>query len=349
MRINLDLLESEHLIGKLKLLELQNTISSFRNVTENSVERRLSQALNKIPPQYHLAAMALFGSIIYVTEDMLLDSWRYLWTSFCKIHAYSLQDILLLELDRDQIRDEFYHANKLTGRLEDNLPWRSTHDIIDTLMSIKNTGGRYLESFSRIRDKKVWIMLIDMSVSGSSVISEVERTQEIIDLICEGPKPKLVVLVQVITEEALAKLRKTDFEYYYGVRVPEYCAINHKDYHLIQDQGLLLQAKELCDWFAREHVLPSKNRLSVMAETDIDIARYGFGKSGWNIVTYKNTPNNSLPLFWFKPDSGNYLPPFLRIDSRVNKSWDGRREFISKVQKDEEFKTSIQNILRIAP
>ena len=296
MKVDLDILEKEQLIGKLKLLEFQNATSPFRNANEKNVERRLSQALKKIPDEFHQAALSIFGSVLYINENMLNDCWKYLWNTLINKHKCSMQNIWLLELDRDQLRDEFYRANQISGRLEDNLPWRSSHDIIDMLNNLEeNTySDILLDKFKSLVSRDIWVVLVDISISGSSVISEINRIQKLASLLRGAEKPKIIALVQIITEEAIVKLQDTGHNFLYGLKIPNSCAFNSEKYDLIKDSGLKIKAKELCIWFADTFILPYENRLAKLAKSDKNIAYFGFGGMGWNIVTHKNTPNNFI-------------------------------------------------------
>ncbi len=350
MNISLDLLESQHLIGRLKLIELLERQSKFRNSKEH-VERRFSQALKSLPPDFSQPALAIFGSILYITEQMLDNAWIFLFSELKrKIQPFpELDDIIILELDRDVLRDDFYRANSLVGRLQDNLPWRSSSDIIDVFMQLE--GGQIApeltESFSRFLKRRLWILLIDLSISGTSAMSEISRLHQIHSIFSKKRNVNIVALIQVATEEVVRLLDSSDYDYVCAIKIPKYCALNDPTYNLISDHSVINEMKELCKWFAENIVLSTEYRIAKLSkeQNDPDIAAFGFGKKGWNIVTYKNTPNNSLPLLWFRPPNNSYLPPFERIDSRIGASWPGRKEWLKRVTGNKKLKKHIIEIL----
>jgi len=339
MHVDLDLLESEHLIGRLKLIELLERHSPYRDLRDG-VERRFSQALRVIPNEFRQPAIAIFGSVQYISQQMLFDAWRHLWSLLNRESRDipSLEDILFLELDRDQLRDEFYRANSLTGRLQDNLPWRSTHDIIDALMNLESgrMAPELLESFVGLTKRRCWVLLIDLSVSGTSAISELRRLHKIRSLFFEDSEIEIVALIQLATDKALAELSSSGYSYHCSIRVPSFQALSDTNYNLYGNSSLQQSMRDVCKWFAEEHVLTTDYRLATLSREakDPDIAAFGFGKSGWSIVTYRNTPNNSLPILWFRPPGDSYRPPFERIDSRIGKPWAGRSDWLSRLETD---------------
>src|ERR1051326_4531335 len=139
INIDLDVLESEHLIGRLKLLELLERQAPYRDFRDR-VDRRISQALTTIPEHFHQSALAIFGTTLYITRQILDDAWRFLWSSLCRSFGGlpKPEELLILELDRDLLRDEFYRANALAGRLQDNLPVRSSYDLVDAMMQLES-------------------------------------------------------------------------------------------------------------------------------------------------------------------------------------------------------------------
>jgi hypothetical protein len=346
--LNLDFLENQHLIGRLKLIEILERQSPYRDLPDR-VEKRFSQAIKFIPSEFQEAVLALFASTLYIPKQILDDAWRYLWSSLGKENRTvpSNEDLLFLEVDRDLLRDEFFRANSLAGRLQDNSPWRSTHDLVDSLMNIE--GGQIPSEIRRdfldLLRRPLWVLLIDLSVSGTSALSEVQRLSLVASLL--SPRPKITVLVQLATDEALSSICSAVPSCHCAIRIPSTCALNSREYTLIKDNELVEKMREACVWFADHYVLATNYRLARLSResSDKSIAVFGFASRGWSIVTYKNTPNNSLPLLWFRPPKDGYLPPFERIDSRIGQAWKGRREWLSKLMNDDSRKSKLVSLL----
>jgi hypothetical protein len=339
MNIDLDTLENENLIGKLKLISLLERQSPYRSVRDR-VERRFSQALNMLPTEYKEPALAIFGSTFYLPKQMLDDSWKYLWENLRKRSGFGddIEEFLILELDRDTLRDDFYRANEAVGRLQDNLPVRSSNDIIDLLMSLEagSTQPERLDALHKISSKSLWLLLIDVSISGSSAAFELGRMQRLQQMIAPKNAGGVIALIQVATEQAILEIDKMEVPFLVGLTVPLSCALNTEGYRLIHASSLVRRMRKLCKWFAETHVMPSKYRIAQLSaeRKNPAIAQFGFGGMGWNLILHKNAPNNSLPLLWFRPPGDEYLPPFERIDSRIASSWDGRGNWMDRVGSD---------------
>ena len=348
---NLDLLERENLIGRLKLIELLERQSPYREM-QDRVERRFSQALTAIPHEFLEPALAVFSSTLYLTKQMLEDAWRFVWSAFCREIAGppGFDDLLVLELDRDLLRDDFYRANSIVGRLQDNLPVRSTHDIIDTLMQLESDriSPELRAILPSVMKRPYWVLLIDLSMSGSSAISEIARLHHVRELLFPTEKITICALIQVVTEPAAKELQRAGAQFVAAIEIPQSCALNTGSYSLVTDPALVAKMKELCTWFGRTHVLPTDYRLARLTREHgvLDIANFGFDAKGRNIESYKNTPNNSLPILWFRPPDDSYRPPFERIDSRIGSSWGGRSEWLERVEKDENLRGRIREALK---
>lgn len=344
------LLEDEHLVGKLKLAEMLERTSPYREMA-TPTEHRIAAAFGAIPEHLQQAALAIFANILYIPKQMMNDSWAYVWQNYLSSlpSVPAFEEFLFLELDRDQIRDEFYRANNLFGRLQDNLPWRSMHDIIDGLMALeqRRLDEDLARQFVQLLSRKHWVLLVDLSLSGTSAASELARIAAVHSLWEDERVSRPVALLQLATEEASTVLASGEHDFRRGIVVPNCFALSKPDYSLVRDIALVQQMREVCRWFARTHVQSSGYRLADMSRTDEDVAVYGFGKSGWNVVTHKNTPNNSLPILWFKPPNGAYEPPYERLDSRISLGWQGRKQWVEQLESDETKRKNLRKLIGI--
>lgn len=345
--MNLDLLDRYHLVGRFKLIELLERQSPYRDLPDR-VDRRFSQALSSLPMKFREPALVLFGSVLYITRQMLDCAWRYLWLTLReRLDVFPRQEqIFFIELDRDLLRDDFYRANSLVGRLQDNLPFRSAYDVIDGLMQVES-GGLPYELASLLRQvvrRPYWVLLVDISLSGGSVAAEIRRLRQIGELLLPGNPPIIIALIQVATGDAITTLQDSEQDFISAIEVPESCALNSSSYALADDTLIVDGMRDLCTWFAETHILTTDYRIADLSRTQSDqsIAQFGYGSRGWNVVMSRNTPNNSLPLLWFRPPSDLYRPPFERIDSRIDESWKGRNRWLQRVEAEQGLRDKMQ-------
>jgi hypothetical protein len=291
-----------------------------------------------LPSEYMQAGAAIFGATLYITRAMLDNAWCFLWHDFLHSHQrdIAIEDLLILELDRDALRDDFYRANALPGRLHDNSPHRSANDLLDALANLESGDipGEYLHALAQAGKKPFWILLSDLGLSGISLAVEVARLKVLRDVIAESGKGNIVVLVQVLSEPAYEALRATDVEVHEAIRVPMKCALASQECTLVNDHRLRDDMRTLCRWFAEEYVRKGQHKLNVDSVHNPDQTVFGYGGHGWTIVTSRNAPNNSLPILWYRDHTKAYRPPFERVESRLKENWPGRRQWQDRFTRD---------------
>ncbi|MGA4604800.1 phosphoribosyltransferase-like protein [Pseudoalteromonas maricaloris] len=330
----LDWLESENIVARLKFLELIERKSRYREQTDG-IEHRFALALESIPDEHKEGALAIFSSILYITQPVLIDAWKSLWWKLQKKEGLSADrienEVLILELDRDQLRDSFYKFNNIAGRLQDNLPWHSSNDLIDALIALENGAldKTQRQALLTAIERPVWLNLVDISLSGTSVESDLARLNLIAKLRPSGTPPRVITTLLIATEQAEKVLKKVTKVYYKAIGIPNSASLSNEFYSLIVDQELVKKMHLACDWFAAQVVCESSTRFAELAKENSkeNIAKWGFKEGGWSVITCNNAPNNSLPILWF--ESERYKPPFPRVDSRTgNKSWGARKEWL---------------------
>jgi len=106
--------------------------------------------------------------------------------------------------------------------LQDNLPLRSTHDIIDGLMQLEVGGlNPDLQALlPKVLSKRYWVLLVDISMSGTSAVSELERLQVIQSILAPDEQKTIILLVQVITGQAEADPQNYGSDYVSAIRWP---------------------------------------------------------------------------------------------------------------------------------
>lgn len=346
--IDWELLQKENIVSKLEYLTLLEKMRPYERTPNETLEVRLAKMLKSLPKEYHTAAIASVASTIYITEEMRIEAWESLFYQFKYDFRHNehidvnLNDVHFFELDRDNLYDEFFRAANVRhivpnpsiyGRLDDTSPFISVDILIDYLMRLDSDTITDKEIFElqELCRKKVWVLLVDISLSGDSVCSEIKKLNSIINKIFKLEDVDFNVFVQVLTAEGQRrigsiqrKLGYGGFSLYSAINIPYSFAFNYEHnedmaFSIYRNQMLSDKIEGLCNYFAnyilkRDRCPLTKAINKQYSENDkIKIAKYGYGGLGWNVVTQRNAPNNSLPFLWCSSD--NYTPPFPRAES----------------------------------
>lgn len=288
---------------------------------------RIERARKYIPEQFHFYALALFANVVYIPSIVLDEAWRYHLRELNKLHGLNgtnlLSNALLLGEDVDLAR-RFVYANNMKGRLDLNKQPRSQRigDLAETLLlcacsndlpEIKSSLDTQIRQFV---ERRYWILLIDYSLSGYSLHSELEKLFDLLEI--ANPAAKVIVLVQIITSDALGTISeiasKRNAEIIESMYFDEKFKINSEYCALFNDLETLKGVRELCRWFADE-ILNKDEEYNETRDLSGDDLRFGFKASGMTLVT-PNCPSNSIPLLWYyKPRV--YEGPYPRVESRT--------------------------------
>jgi hypothetical protein len=198
------------------------------------------------------------------------------------------------------------------------------------------------------RNAGVSVLLIeDYTFSGGTIKSDIERLIKFIEIVFKPYEkeiknkgyelPKFFILVPLATEEAINKIVKATAPFRDYIDNPisgykldnEYRALYDIPYNIqelknILGDGLFKYLKHSLEYFHKEYAhkyweeeTNIKSRVNLREEDCI----YGFAKGAWTVVTYRNTPNNSLPPLWYPHNTASdapIYPLFRRIESRIS-------------------------------
>lgn len=366
--------EKENVVSKLKFLTLLEDKNKFGG-QQVGLEKRIQNMLDCLPRKYHTAAVAALSGVIYITEQMLVDAWKTLWYQYKNDYSgtdrlnVKLGDAHIFELDRDGLMDSFFRTASVNskldiffgeyGRLDDTSPIDSVNRLLNYIFKLDSSEAVCLSEKETtelyvLKKKKHWILLVDITLSGKSICSEIKRIQVIAEHILKAQDIDIAIFIQTATEQARESINEllensnVNIKCYYAIQIPYECAFNYKDessgrkYSLIKDEELISDIDKLCTYFAEKVIKKYKSPINKAINKKIknsefqdaeDYAKYGFGGLGWNVITYKNAPNNSLPFLWCQPVKSGYSAPFCRIESRVNSAAGAQAEIDSIMEK----------------
>jgi len=342
----------ESLVSKVHALELLESTSPYHHGKEPVFRRiwRAIDSLQAIPDmrkEWLEAALLVFCNVIYLPGALLDDAWRGLFVEFSEKEldwnatgTESGRDVPIhfFENDPTGLTADFFHLNKLQGRLDNQKFVRieGTEKLADTFLDLLNPLKR--EAAARLLrtlySKAYWAILVDKSLSGHSLASDLSRlltARSFASAVGHRP-PKIVILCQVLTEAAKREVERvakkalnaaesdSAMSIYRAVYLDESCNISSDHTSLICDRSRMLpHLRELCEWFAKTLIEPNA-LLKRMREKSQDNLEFGYRACGLTLVDQSNCPTDSLPLLWFASDvtsAYQYTGPYVRVHSRI--------------------------------
>jgi len=326
----------ENLLQKINAISDLERLDPYPNyLAHGDYGTRIERACRFIPPKYHAFARALFANVIYVPSIILDEAWRYHLRQLRRLYKLDrnniLSNALLLGEDADLIR-RFVYSNNIKGRLDLDRQPRSprtgdlTKDILllkllqggfDSSQALQELASSLQEEMGRFVKRRYWILLVDNSLSGASLCSELEKIRTLTEVV--NLDAEIIVLVQIITSDAMRAIDgikgKHDSKIIGAICLDERFKINSDKCTLFNDPETLRGARDLCEWFAVE-ILSKDEDYSATRDLTKDNLRYGFKSSGLTLVT-PNCPSNSVPPIWYhKPNV--YEGPYPRVESRTS-------------------------------
>jgi hypothetical protein len=345
--IDAQVIASEDLVSKIHTIELLEQLSPFRGHTDQFFQRvwRSIDDLQRYPevkPEWLTAALVVFGNALYFPQALLDDAWRSLYIEMVQAERSGLTpdefDFQIFENDPSGMGPAFCHLNRLQGRLDYERYPRvaSTDELADLLLDFLNPLKRADAAVTarRLFSKHVWAILVDKTLSGHSLSSDIDRLLCAYKLACRAGRtpPRIVVLCQVMTDAAERILVKTISEacerytiigdppvkYHRAIFLDRRHNITAEDTALINDKRLIRHIRDLSRWFASSFIARDRD-FDRMRERSGDDLRFGYRGCGLTISDYDNCPTDSLPLLWYlsETDPAPYRGPYVRIHSRI--------------------------------
>lgn len=340
-RINVD-----NIIAGLHNVELLEGMSQYTH-RKGLYFPKVISALKQLPSEHWDAALAVFGSVVYIPKDVLSATMNYLWWSVraaaaAKGEALSedADDVLIMEVDQDGLVPDFARQNGLSARLNANI-----HPRLNDVQSLRSRLAHALhgpdqerqpaaEELRRAARKRAWIVLIDKALSGQSLLGDLQKIVYARDLLLEatGRRPMIYVAAQVATSAAEATVEQ-------WIRDDDIQAVDMLSAIRLDDRARVISPHcrlfepatremvvNLCTWFDEEVVARDRS-LRWFREKSGGSLAFGYQQTGITLVDHRNTPTNSLPLLWFNAtdpaadyEAGQprpkYVGPFPRVHSR---------------------------------
>lgn len=334
-------LDNEDIVAKLEHINEQTTRYPYQPWKGEASDygQRVERALLEIPTEHHEAALALFSNIIYLPDALLDETWREigfeLETREGWVPETAFDHSLFMAVDDPGLVAKFGHVNGIKGR-EDRDKNPDFGTVSELIGQLKNSVVVWdQEGLERLRlacSKKQWILLTDNAISGGSLKSDIEKLNQILDLLFENltgqytERPSIFACAQIITEQALGEaLRLLPAErIFYGLLFDERFRVNSDKCALFHKPATLDKVRRLCEWFGEKYFiqnLDDRFRMRIQIHQEKGGQRnyaYGWRDCDYTIVTQNNCLSNSVPVLYYlgNTPNGTYYPPLPRIESR---------------------------------
>lgn len=330
-----EFIDNENIISKLNLLFQLERMDPYLN--DSTLQERIQNSLQYIPKEYRQYVLALFANVIYFPNAFSKSVLQHLLNSLLFRHGISWKNLgqkcFILEQDPTGIVNDFLRVNHVHGRL-DKKTFQRTQQVASFVenanLYLEHDDTKRIDEFIAFLKRDYWIVLVDNSLSGTSLCSDLEKLLQLSN--DTGVKPqKIVLLIRTFTKMALNIIHKKFvqeikdelLEIDYGLLLDDSFVINKNiqrwnECVLFNDRETYAGVVEACKWlveqpeYKNDSLLADHKRCSGGDET----MTFGFKDCGITFVSSENCPSDSLPLLWYQND-GFYIPPFPRVLSRI--------------------------------
>lgn len=333
-------LNGEQIVAKLNLLATLENITPYQHNTEpvwSRIRKSLEALENLDPPLdplWRQAALTLFANTVYIPAPMMGETWGALNMDldnllgpFERTHSTTWEHLHFFENDPSGMITQFFHSAGLEGRLDSEKYSRidSTDRLAATILDLLNPvmAPTAELSLKLLIQKPNWILLVDKTLSGHSLVGDVQRLS-----LCQtalrnrGARvPRIIILAQLATRQALDEIANHAAEPDVTVRaamiLDQTMNLTSPSCSMVTDRRILGSARQLCRWFADTLIVPD-DRFTRMRDRSGDNLEFGYRGCGLTLVDHTNCPTDSLPLLWYsQEDPSGYHGPYVRVHSRI--------------------------------
>ena len=321
-------IDAEDIVAKLHFLDQMESRWPYDPGKSVPLHKRVTEALAQLPEEFQKYALAAFANVIYVPHPILRESWKYLASDVAQSLGISVGELFsnshLLEVDPSGLMADVLHENHIHGRLDSDRFSRlnSVDALADHLRTFAFTPDVQEHEIRAIKlafSKKYWLLLSDNVLSGTSMLSDLNRCSRLLSAYAALGQPELIPVAQVLTESAL-QIFTGDHQPFHAIWLDSRSKFvpGNEDCHLFNQSDTLSGVLQLSEWLASQEWFAGDERLTATIAKSGDSMAYGFKRGGWTIVT-PNAPTNSLPILWYACE-GAYTAPFPRVMSRTSQA-----------------------------
>lgn len=335
----------ENAVAGVHLIELLESWSRFPSQMNNYFSR-VNASISFLPDEWKDAAALIFSRTVYLPQDFLDDALVYLWNAAIRrIGVLNTPSAIgkqchFFEVDPSGMLENFVHQNRIHQRLHPDY-YARIFDV-NALASAINLffhGDKPIQQMAAqdllmLGRKSFWLILSDKVLSGQSLVADLQRYALFRRMITEaiGERPRIIVLAQVITEDALNSIKNgVDSQLFdindciYAFKLGADLKVGSKTCTLYRTDEQRQRIIEFCKWFFDTFIVPDSRFETMIQKSNGDMS-LGYRQSGLYFVDSSNAPTNSLPPIWYdnlslsdadRKGMRPYRGPYPRVHSRM--------------------------------
>lgn len=288
--IEADFLEEENIISKLNLLQKIEQLDPYH--ASYTLQKRIQNSLECLPPEHRKYALALFANTLYLPNSFsnaVLEHMLNILSFEIGVTREMLgEKCLILEQDPTGIINTFLRTNHVEGRL-DKTKFQRTQQVkafVTTAMINKkypelsdessiNKDDNLLdqlriENVTPFLQREYWVVLIDNALSGTSLYKDINLLILSKDYHNATPK-RIILLIRTLTKQAKEVIEEKFYEhinsgflkYYYGLLLDDRFVIreNNSACTLFKSSDTYNKVIDLCKWLSSQDFFKLDKRI----------------------------------------------------------------------------------------
>lgn len=348
-------LDEENIISKLNLLQKLERIDPYH--TNYTLQERIQNSLECLPPKYRKFALALYANTLYLPNSFSNSVLEHMLNLLSFEFGIKREELgskcLILEQDPTGIINSFLRTNHIEGRLDKSKFQRTQQVQSFVTTSVinynypdlsKKVKGECTDPLDKLRienvlpflDRDYWIVLVDNALSGTSLFSDIDLLMRLSKRYEKKPK-KIILLIRTLTEQAKYVIKKKfSDELHNNLLVFRYGLLLDNRFVIRRDNTKCILFKtlntydgvmELCEWLSDRDFFKNDPRIKDHSEKSGDNSKVkGFDPTGSLTFGFKGCGLTYVTSENCPSDSlpllwfdkpGKYTSPFPRVLSRL--------------------------------
>jgi len=269
LKSSVEFYNSESITVRIHFLSKLMEKAQYRHSTGGRYWDRVQTYLKGIPAEHRHGALALLGGVLYLPVNLMLETVDTIAADvegICAQESIDLPEAAhVFAVDHPGLIEQLYERGARhgwTGRMDQLLQRdiRTVRDLLQMVAGVRidSPPAKEVRNLVGLLRKKLWILLTDNALSGTSAKSDAARLQRIADLLCEDGKPRILVAAHLATERALCEIERvvSRENVVVGLTLGSEFSVNSSECALFSQEGTLRAVRRFCEWYeiGRAHV-----------------------------------------------------------------------------------------------